>query len=282
MNGLSELVAGHEGARDKIKGAFSDVVDKVSTAIPLMIDGFTDFVSAIAESAPDMIDALVKGIGDNLPKLLQSATDILEKIVGYLIENADDLLDGGLEIVKSLAKYISENASKIFKGLIDLCSSVLEWFLNEDNLTALFEAGGEMVKAIGKGIWDNRGELLKALWGAIKAAVKGLFTGEGELAEAAGYTMSLARGGPWGAVEHYVVEQAKEGFASHASEYVASADSVGSSISRASALLNGTYEQNLAMPYATPNVTLELDGFELAHGQMRYIDDAAAYNVNTH
>jgi len=297
LNGLSDLIAGHEGASEKINAAVKDISKSFSDYIPKILDFVNSLVDGIAEAAPDIIESLVGGIINNLPKLLESAGKIITALANYVFESIPTLLDTGSEIVKGLAKYVGENAGEIVKFLFKITGEILEWFLDDDNLGDLVDAGGEMLDAIGRGLW----EALPDLWTLLKMILTKI---GGEIRDFfAGPIYDIAFGtyrtsdGSWVNDEavakknqamdenHYMDYQIVQGLSNPQNltlEEWQRAQGYDATIKTKADLYAYEYQAAEEAKAQKTQVNLEMDGFRVASGVMRNIDDAAAYNVDNH
>lgn len=53
------------------------MVESISEVLPGIVDVFMNLVTAVAEIAPAIIEALVNGIAENLPSLLEAAAQMI-------------------------------------------------------------------------------------------------------------------------------------------------------------------------------------------------------------
>jgi len=80
-DGLTDLIAGNEGAAESIKAGTESVVESISEILPRILDMFMTTVSVIATIAPDIISTLVTGISSNIPVLVRSAAQIIAALL---------------------------------------------------------------------------------------------------------------------------------------------------------------------------------------------------------
>lgn len=258
-------------------------LDSVSSLTTTLISGMVKFFSN-----EDNIQILIKGIGDIIGALAQG--------VGSP-ENVQNLLDTAKALITGIGKYITENAGDIFKYLIKLCTSILEWFLDDKNLEDLVEAGGEMLDALGRGMW----EALPDLWTLLKIILTKL---AGEIRDFFAqpiydivYGTYRTSDGSWVNEEavakknqamdenHYMDYQIVQGLSNPQNltlEEWQRAQGYDANIKTKSELYAYEYQAALEAKERKTQVNLEMDGFRVASGVMRNIDDAAAYNVDNH
>ena len=68
-DGLSLLLTGGEGAKDKIKAGSQEIVDQLKVIFPQVGDMLLTLIETVGETAPELVSSLVSGITGNLPQV---------------------------------------------------------------------------------------------------------------------------------------------------------------------------------------------------------------------
>lgn len=188
---------------DNAKMIIKAVIDTISTLIgtiadslPEIVDAIIEIISAVAtsliENLPTLVEALMKvitslitTIADSLPKLISTLADIVvalvkqvPNIIRTLIENLDtiieSILEGILGAIPELIKAVIEVAvelvkatpqiiAELIKMIPKIIKGIIDALLDPKNILELIKAGGEILLALGEGIWEG----IKALGEAI-------------------------------------------------------------------------------------------------------------------
>lgn len=182
MTGLTKLTAGTSGASKDIEEGTNSLVQKLASAIPSISTIFTSLVSALANSAPRIVQTIASGISDNAPKLIES----LSKIVVSLVTE----VDYG-KIGKSLAEGFKKiDWKKVFSAGVDALGGLLNGAFSlfgvggadsqkfTDSIKKLAEPVGKVIdsvkKAADKILPVIVNDLLPAIVGAIGSIAEGL------------------------------------------------------------------------------------------------------------
>ncbi|MBQ5641707.1 MAG: hypothetical protein IIV05_07860, partial [Ruminococcus sp.] len=182
MTGLTKLTAGTSGASKDIEEGTNSLVQKLASAIPSISTIFTSLVSALANSAPRIVQTIANGISDNAPKLIES----LSKIVVSLVTE----VDYG-KIGKSLAEGFKKiDWKKVFSAGVDALGGLLNGAFSlfgvdgadsqkfTDSIKKLAEPVGKVIdsvkKAADKILPVIVNDLLPAIVSAIGSIAEGL------------------------------------------------------------------------------------------------------------
>lgn len=176
------IVAGLDIINGLILGIIQNLSLILSAAMKLIqsvVTGLLNNIQLIINCALNLINALVMGLIQNIPMLLQGALQLIMGIVNGLVSNIQLIIDGALTLVNALVLGIVQNLPTIIQaavqvvialaiGLIQaipqliaavpqLVMGIIDTILS----TNWLEVGWEIVKGIGKGLWDG----IKSIFG---------------------------------------------------------------------------------------------------------------------
>ncbi len=161
MDGLSDLIAGNEGASDKIKEGVGSLIDSITAMIPQLIQLLSTIAQAVLESAPEIVTALAEGIIDALPQLVPVVVQIVEKLIYSLIELLPKLVEAAAQVVVSLVTGIADALPKLVPAIVEVVITIVQTLL--DNLPMILDAALQLVKGLAQGILDAIPVLIDAL-----------------------------------------------------------------------------------------------------------------------
>ena len=118
MTGLTKLTAGTSGASKDIEAGTNSLVKKLANAIPSISTIFTSLVSALANSAPRIVQTIADGIAKNAPKLITSFSKILVSLVTNV--------DYGKIGASLTAGFKKVDWKKVFKSGVDALGGLLD------------------------------------------------------------------------------------------------------------------------------------------------------------
>lgn len=151
-DGLAKLFTGDTSGLDGINQGIGQFVDKISQAIPQII-----------EIGGSIIQALASAIMQNMPLLVTAAFDLISQFAGFVLQNIPLLLETALTILTTLALGIAEQAPTLIPAVVQTVITIIETLI--DNIPMLINAAIQLVNGIASGI-------LKALPLMVKAAPK--------------------------------------------------------------------------------------------------------------
>ena len=125
MRGLSELLAGGKGAKEKIQKGVSEIVSSLKDIFPKVVEVIMTLIGAVAEIAPVIIDSLIKGIVDNLPSIVTAASNIVLTFLKSLISALPQIAEGALQLMVQLANAILENLPILVETVIQVVNTIL-------------------------------------------------------------------------------------------------------------------------------------------------------------
>lgn len=161
MDGFSDLLAGNEGAGEKISAGFIEAIDNVQELLPRIFEIVENIVPAVMEVAPKLVEALVSGIVTTLPKLIPAATQMITSLVSTILGLLPQILDAGIQIILSLVNGISQMLPtlipEVVQTIVDLITTLL------DNADLVLDAAIGLIKGLVEGILSALPILIQAL-----------------------------------------------------------------------------------------------------------------------
>ena len=124
--GLSELLAGQDGAKEKLQQGAQEIVDSLKKIAPRIVDVLLTVVGAAAEIAPTIITSLVQGISSNLGKIISAAVNIVKTFILSLVRALPEIGKSVLSIFPSLLNGLKQVFFNIVKALPSLLKIVAE------------------------------------------------------------------------------------------------------------------------------------------------------------
>ena len=124
--GLSELLAGQDGAKEKLQQGTKQIVESLKKIAPRIVDILLTVVGAAAEIAPTIITSLVQGISSNLGKIILAAGNIVKTFILSLARALPEIGKSVLSISPSLLDGLKQVFFNIVKALPSLLKIVAE------------------------------------------------------------------------------------------------------------------------------------------------------------
>jgi len=191
MTGLSELLVGGEDAKNKIQHGAQEMVNSLAGIIPQIVDILITLITAIAEIAPGIIEALVQGVVNNLPQIIEAASNIIVTFLESLIAALPQIAQGALDLVMTLVNAILENLPLILEtaiqvivtiatGIADALPTLIPTIVSVimqicttliDNLPAILDAALQIIIGLAQGILDAIPVLIEALPTVIESII---------------------------------------------------------------------------------------------------------------
>lgn len=150
MDGFSDMLAGKDGAAEKVKEGVKGVVGGVTDMLPQLVSMLSTIVQAIADVAPDIIAALAEGIINELPALAESALQIIERLTAALLKMLPQLLQAGVQIILQLAQGIAQALPQLVPAIVEVVLELVDTLI--DNIPLLIDAALQLVTGLAEGI----------------------------------------------------------------------------------------------------------------------------------
>lgn len=182
MDGLSSLVIGEEGAKEKIVAGMQGIVSNITDAMPKLIEGFSTIAGAMMEVAPELINSLAQGIIGAIPELLPSLIEVVGQIGTNLIELLPQLIEVGIQVILELANGIAEALPNLIPTIVETMLMIVDTLIA--NIDKLVDASIAIIVGLAEGLVDALPQLIERLPEIIIAIVEGLINNLPKLLEA--------------------------------------------------------------------------------------------------
>ena len=182
MDGLTGLVTGEEGAKEKIITGMQGIVQNVTEAMPQLVEGFSTLAQALLEVAPELIRSLAEGIIGAIPELLPTLVEVVGEIATGLIDLLPQLVEVGLQVIVELANGIAESLPELIPTIVDTMLTIVDTLI--DNIDMLVDAAIAIIVALAEGLVEALPQLIERLPEIILAIVDGLVENLPKLLEA--------------------------------------------------------------------------------------------------
>ena len=182
MDGLSSLVIGEEGAKEKITTGIQGIVQNITEAMPRLVEGFSTLAGALLEVAPELIHSLAEGILGAIPQLLPTLIEVVGEIATGLIDLLPQLVEVGLQVILELAKGITEALPDLIPTIVDTMMMIVDTLI--ENIDLLIDAAIAIMVALAEGLIEALPRLIEKLPDIIIALVEGLVNNAPKLLEA--------------------------------------------------------------------------------------------------
>lgn len=182
MDGLSSLVIGEEGAKEKITTGIQGIVQNITEAMPRLVEGFSTLAGALLEVAPELIHSLAEGILGAIPQLLPTLIEVIGEIASGLIDLLPQLVEVGLQVILELAKGITEALPDLIPTIVDTMMMIVDTLI--ENIDLLIDAAIAIMVALAEGLIEALPRLIEKLPDIIIAIVEGLVNNLPKLLEA--------------------------------------------------------------------------------------------------
>lgn len=166
--GLSELLAGQDGAKEKLQQGTQEIVDSLKKIAPRIVDVLLTVVGAAAEIAPTIITSLVQGISSNMGKIISAAGNIVKTFILSLVRALPEIGKSVLLIFPSLLDGLKQVFFNIVRALPSLLKIIGESLptLIPQIISAIVDMAVYLMKHIGdilQPIIDNLPSILESV-----------------------------------------------------------------------------------------------------------------------
>lgn len=169
LAGFTSLVAGEEGAKEKLKSGFSDLFSQVDTMA-------RNALSALGS----MLSDAVKGLADLLPGIIQTVTELLINLSTAIIQALPQLittvlpalLDGVVQLVIAIGQAIVQSIPL----LLDAAMQLVQGLLDSINLEGVQLKGFDVVENMVQGIVSRLPDLITQGTSMVQNLMEGLIT----------------------------------------------------------------------------------------------------------
>lgn len=182
VTGLTDLVAGTEGAEQEIQTGVEGLITSLSATLPRAMDGLSTLTDAFLKVAPQLIETLGKGILDAIPKLTPTLVKVIGEIAKKLIELLPEIVKVGLNIIVELATGIADSLPQLIPTIVNVIVEIVKTLI--DNVGQLIDAAIEIILALADGLIESLPQLIEALPEIIVSIVQALIENAPKLIEA--------------------------------------------------------------------------------------------------
>lgn len=172
IDGLSDLVAGNDGASEAIKSGAEAVIGSITEVLPGIVTMISSLASAIMESAPAILEALASGLISALPTLVPAAVDMILSLTTTMISLLPMLIDAAMQIILALANGLIEALPELIPQVVEVMMAVVQTLV--DNASLLIPAALQLILALAEGLINALPELIAQLPVLITAIVEGI------------------------------------------------------------------------------------------------------------
>lgn len=222
ISGFTMLVAGEEGAEEKLSSGFQGLfanlgtmvrgfVDSIKEFLPTIVSGLTTMLPEIISLATELIVSLSQAIVDVLPELIttvipalaQAALQIIIALGQALLEAAPQLLDAGVQLFEMLgdsfrSSNMLDTGAQVIQGVLDgitaalpgVSSKGVEILTNVANgilsaVPSLISTAGQLVTSLASFVMQNAPTLLNSGADLLLNLVDGIIDNLPEIAHSA-------------------------------------------------------------------------------------------------
>lgn len=149
-NGLANLIAGNDGAKESIVNGFSSMGQSIAEAMPRVVDTFGTLVAAVAEIAPTVITSLGDGLLKALPEIFPAVVSAVMSLAKAFIDNLPMIIEVGVQLIGELCMGIAEALPELIPAAIDAILTLVDTLLN--NVDMLIDCAVQLVTGLVVGI----------------------------------------------------------------------------------------------------------------------------------
>ena len=176
MEGITGIFTGDEGAPEKIEKGVEEILTGLETAMPKVVNVFTNLANTLVEVAPTILGGLSQGLIENLDKMIDAAIQIVSALMEGLFtpENIKAITDGAVSLLTNLVEFLSQNAPMLISAALTLVTTLMHSFIEGDNLQVLIHGVIDMVGEIVSVLIENAPMLIKAAFELAKTLAEAI------------------------------------------------------------------------------------------------------------
>lgn len=138
----------------------------IAEQLPILIE---TVLPSLVSAGAQLIVGLISGIISALPALAESAPEIVMALVAALNESGPSMLEAGIQLLTMLGDGILKYVPKLIARLPDVIIAIVDFLT--DNFPKILEKGAEFLEEFATGIIDAIPDLVAKLPEVIKAIV---------------------------------------------------------------------------------------------------------------
>ena len=163
---LREFVQFGSGALSTLTQAFQEGgVEGVMDAFgQILTDGMTmivEYIPDVITAGTQLLQALMQGITDNLDLLTDTALEVTLSLVQFLLDNLPDIIKTGLDILVALAQGIADNLDELIPTIVDVVLQIVDTLTDPETLGNLVDASIAIIIALANGLIDALPKLIE-------------------------------------------------------------------------------------------------------------------------
>jgi len=170
MDGLSDLVAGADGAGDGIRSGVTSVIDTITGMIPKASELIATLAGTVLESAPDIIAALATGILAAVPQLTPVGQTVVSSLAQGLLTLLPQIVSAGMEVVASLGGGIADALPTLVPQVTLIITQIVQTLLS--NVPQMLSTALQLVSGLAQGVISAIPVLIAALPDVISSMVE--------------------------------------------------------------------------------------------------------------
>ena len=138
-DGLAKLFTGDMSGLQGINQGIGQFVDKISQAIPQII-----------EVGGSIIQALISALMQNMPLLVTAAFDLISQFATFVLDNLPMLVETALAILSTLALGIAEQAPTLIPAVVQTMLTIMQTLVK--NIPMLINASIQLMMGLARGL----------------------------------------------------------------------------------------------------------------------------------
>ena len=150
MDGFSDLVAGVDGADEKIDQGITDLTNVLTTAIPKIATAFINALPTIYQAGANIIMSLIDGVLKSLPQIMPEMAKVIVEVVKSFIKYMPMISKASVEIITTLAKGIGEALPELIPEIVNVVITLVETLI--ENVDLLIDAAVALITGLIEGI----------------------------------------------------------------------------------------------------------------------------------
>lgn len=161
IDGFADLVAGVDGAQEKITEGVNQTVSTVVELLPQVL-----------ETASSVLLGILEAITNNLPLILETGSQIVVNLVQGIVAMLPQLLTSGIECITSILQGLNSSLPQLIPVMVSAIVTMVNALLA--NIPKLIKCALELIVGLAKGLIEAIPELIQAVPTIIESLVDAL------------------------------------------------------------------------------------------------------------
>lgn len=150
MDGFSDLIAGVDGADDKINLGIQDLANIFTTAIPKMVEVLVQTLPTMYEAGANIIMTLIDGVMKSLPTIMPKMAEVMVYVVKSFIKYIPEISKASVLVITTFAQGIGEALPELIPEIVNVVIELVETLI--ENVDLLIDAAVALVTGLIEGI----------------------------------------------------------------------------------------------------------------------------------